>query len=70
MQEAFERRGKEAGPPLHTGRVALGVPHLGLVSTESHLALAARMAGASVEEVLLSGLHGYRSGGFTQGSGD
>lgn len=62
VQEAHERRLQHQQPAASkqhggfTGRVAVGVPHMGLVSTEVHLSLAARMANVRTDAVVLSGL--------------
>lgn len=39
----------------------MGVPHIGLVSTELHLAMAHRCASWPTAQIVLSGMHGYAS---------
>ena len=44
---------------MHEGEVAVGVPHIGWVSTEIHLSLAATRGSWPTARVVLSGLHGF-----------
>lgn len=45
----------------YEGRVAVGVSHIGMVSTELHLTLAQRCASWPTARVILSGVHGHGS---------
>lgn len=45
--------------PSYEGHVGVGVPHVGWVSTEVHLAFAQRCSAWPTAQVILSGLHGY-----------
>lgn len=75
QQEAFEARQREDearhlskhhhdrhhkhAKPSYEGHVAVGVPHVGWVSTEVHLALAQRCAAWPTAQVILSGLYRF-----------
>jgi hypothetical protein len=52
--------GADGSLPRFAGQIEVYAPHLGLVSTESHVALAESCKGWLTRHVILSGLQGFR----------
>ena len=60
VQSSFETRNGHGTMMPHEGQVKLVAPHIGLVSTEVHLSLAEQLRDWSLDQVILSGLLGYK----------